>query len=107
MAFVVYKPRLQKTSTAKQQKPMVTLSSSSIVLNKLARQIVNSEKLELAYEEETKRIRICPGNGENSVPLRKTKITSRGFFNEFDITSKGKYEIDNYDVERQTLYVHL
>lgn len=100
MAFEVYKPRGHRVPKL----PMVTLSKNSIVLNKHAREKLHTEKVELAYNGETNIIRIkAAQDGQN---IKKTKVFSRGFFNHFNITTKGKFVAD-YNEQENALYVDL
>jgi len=100
MAFEVYKPRGERVP----KQPMVTISKNSIVLNKHAREKLNSEKVELAYDRETKIIRIkAAQDGQN---IKKTKVFGRGFFNHFNISTKGKFAA-RYDEKENALYVDL
>jgi len=100
MAFEVYKPRGERTPKL----PLVTFSKNSIVLNKHAREKLNSEKIELAYDRETNTVRIkATEDGQN---IKKTKVFSRGFFNHFDISVKGKYPA-KYEEKENALYVNL
>ena len=83
MAFEVYKPRGERVPKL----PLITISKNSIVLNKHAREKLNTEKVELAYDKEKNVIRIkATEDGQN---IKKTKVFSRGFFNHFYITAKG------------------
>ncbi len=100
MAFEVYKPRGERVPKL----PLITISKNSIVLNKHAREKLNTEKVELAYDKERNIIRIkATEDGQN---IKKTKVFSRGFFNHFYITAKGKYQA-TYDEKENTLYVDL
>jgi len=100
IAFEVYKPRGERVPKL----PLVTISKNSIVLNKHAREKLNTEKVELAFNKEKNIIRIkASEDGQN---IKKTKVFGRGFFNHFYITSKGKYQAD-YDEEENALYVDL
>lgn len=87
MAFVVYKPRSEKA----EKSPTVSFSKSSIVLNNVAREKLNSQNVELAYDDETKVVRIrAIDNG--GVQIKKTKIFGKGFFNHFNIHPRGKVQ---------------
>lgn len=100
MAFEVYKPRGERIPKL----PLVTISKNSIVLNKHAREKLNAEKVELAYDRETNTIRIkASDDGQN---IKKTKVFSRGFFNYFKIAAKGKYQAI-YDEKERALFVNL
>jgi hypothetical protein len=100
MAFEIYKPRGERIPKL----PLVTISKNSIVLNKHAREKLNVERVELAYDRETNTIRIkATEEGQN---IKKTKVFSRGFFNHFNIMAKGKYHA-KYDETENSLYVNL
>lgn len=100
MAFEVYKPRGERVPKL----PLITISKNSIVLNKHAREKLNTEKVELAYDIERNTIRIkATLEGQN---IKKTKVFSRGFLNHFYITAKGKYQAE-YDETENALYVDL
>ncbi|MDD3652816.1 MAG: hypothetical protein PHO01_01330 [Desulfotomaculaceae bacterium] len=100
MAFEIYKPRGERVPKL----PMVTLSKNSMVLNKHAREKLNAEKVELAYDSETNVIRIkASEDGQN---IKKTKVFGRGFFNHFEIVAKGKF-FANFDENERALYVDL
>lgn len=100
MAFEVYKPRGEKAEKI----PLVSLSKNSIVLNKISREKLQAENVELAYDRETKTIRIkAVAEGQ---AIRKTKLFARGFFNHFEITEKGKFPAI-YDEEEKALFVKL
>lgn len=100
MPFEIYKPRGERVPKL----PLVTISKNSIVLNKHAREKLSTEKVELAYDKETNTIRIkATDEGQN---IKKTKVFSRGFFNHFNITAKGKFQA-KYDEKENALYLNL
>ncbi len=100
MTFEVYKPRGERVPKL----PLVTISKNSIVLNKHAREKLNTEKVELAYDQETNTIRVkATDDGQN---IKKTKVFSRGFFNHFNIAAKGKFSA-KYDEKENALFVNL
>lgn len=100
MAFEIYKPRGERVPKL----PLVTLSKNSIVLNKHAREKMNTEKVELAYDKDTNTIRIKAT--EDGQSIKKTKVFSRGFFNHFNILTKGKFQAE-YDEIQNALFVDL
>ncbi len=100
MAFEIYKPRGERVPKL----PLVTLSKNSIVLNKHAREKMNTEKVELAYDKDTNTIRIKAT--EDGQSIKKTKVFSRGFFNHFNILNKGKFQAE-YDETQNALFVNL
>jgi hypothetical protein len=85
MAFEVYRPRGEKTEKV----PVVSLSRTSIVLNNVAREKLNSPIIELAYDKDTNTMRIKAT--ERGMTIKKTKVFGKGFFNQFGITKKGKF----------------
>lgn len=104
MVFEVYVPKRRKSKADPQ--PLVKLSKSSIVLDKVSRATLKCDLLELAYNAQSKSIRIRPGTEQTGLPLLKTKLNARGFFKEFNITDTGKY-IAKYDENENALYVQL
>lgn len=88
MAFEVYVPRRGGGRVAGKLKktPALRLSKTSLVLNKPAREALGAESIELAYDPDTKTIRVSP-NG--SIPIKKTKVFAKGFYNAFGISSSG------------------
>jgi hypothetical protein len=104
MPFEVYRPRASKKEGPK---PVVRLSKSSLVLNKVAREKLNMpEYLELAYEKKTRTIRIKPADKSSGIALKKTKVFAKGFFNNFKIKSTGTYDAQ-YEPEKNEIYVKL
>ncbi len=101
MAFEVYKPRREK----QEKVPLVSLSKTSVVLNNVARSKLQTKRIELAYDRDTKTIRIRAVD-EGGMEIRKTKVFGKGFFNQFNITQKGKFEA-KYNPEENALYVTL
>lgn len=100
MAFEVYKPRGERVPKL----PLVTISKNSIVLNKHAREKLEAEKVELAYDKENNTIRIKAS--EEGQGIKKTKVFARGFFNHFGINKKGKFTA-RYDEQENAIYVEL
>jgi hypothetical protein len=100
MAFEVYKPRGEKSEKI----PLVSLSKNSIVLNKTSREKLQAENVELAFDKDTKTIRIKAV--DEGQAIKKTKLFARGFFNHFGINTKGKYPAI-YDQEENALFVKL
>ncbi|MCL6612469.1 MAG: hypothetical protein K6T66_13085 [Peptococcaceae bacterium] len=101
MAFEVYKPRGERMEKA----PVISLSKSSIVLNNVARQKLGKNKIELAFDRDTKTIRIRAVE-EGGLEMRKTKVFGKGFFNYFGINKKGKFEA-KYDPGENALYARI
>ncbi|MCL6477763.1 MAG: hypothetical protein K6T65_05050 [Peptococcaceae bacterium] len=101
MAFEVYRPRGEKQEKA----PIVSLSKTSIVLNNIAREKLGTNRIEMAYDRDTKTIRIRALD-EGGMEIRKTKVFGKGFFNQFNITQKGKFEA-KFNPDERALYVKL
>ncbi len=101
MAFEVYRPRGEKQEKA----PIVSLSKTSIVLNNVAREKLGTNRIELAFDKDTDTIRIKAVE-DGGMEIRKTKVFGKGFFNQFNITKKGKFEASFDPVER-ALYVKI
>lgn len=98
MAFEVYKPRGER----QEKKPVISLSKTSIVFNNVAREILNSNRIELAFDRESNTIRVKAVN-EGGMELKKTKIFGKGFFNQFGIAPKGKFEA-RFEPSEKALY---
>lgn len=100
MAFEIYKPRGELVPKLL----LVTISKNSIVLNKYAREKLNVDKVELAFDPASHVIRIKASNGGQNI--KKTKVFGRGFFNRFGITAKGKFQAE-YDEKENALFVDV
>lgn len=100
MAFEVYKPRGERV----EKFSLVTLSKNSIVLNKHAREKLQAEKVELAYDRESGMLRIKAS--DDGQMIKKTKVFARGFFNHFGINKPGKYTA-KYNADENALYADL
>jgi len=101
MAFEVYKPRGEKAEKA----PMVSFSKSSIVLNKVAREKLGAQYVELAYDNDSKTVRVRAVE-EDGIQIKKTKVFGKGFFKHFGINLKGRYEAV-LDERGKALYVKI
>ncbi|KJS16100.1 MAG: hypothetical protein VR69_10900 [Peptococcaceae bacterium BRH_c4b] len=101
MAFEIYKPRGEKQEKA----PIVSLSKTSVVLNNIAREKLATDRIELAYDRETNNIRVRAVD-EGGMEIRKTKVFGKGFYNQFGITQKGKYEA-KFNPDEKALYIQL
>ncbi|MFA4885325.1 MAG: hypothetical protein WC601_06070 [Desulfotomaculaceae bacterium] len=100
MAFEIYKPRGEKIK----KELIISLSKNSIVLNKHAREKLQAQKIELAYDKDTNTIRIkATDDGQT---LKKTKTFAKGFFNQFGIAKKGKFT-GIYDEIEKALFVDI
>ena len=105
MSFEVYRPREREK---KEKTATVSFSKNSIVLNKVAREKLNASEVELAFDNDSKTVRIKEvRNGDMPrMAIKKTKIYGKGFFKFFDIKPKGKCEtkFENADI---SLYVYI
>ncbi|MFZ5591157.1 MAG: hypothetical protein ACOY81_05040 [Bacillota bacterium] len=98
MAFEVYKPRGERSEKV----PLITLSKTSLVLNSVAREKLGTNRIELAFDRETQTIRVRAVE-EGGMEIKKTKVFGKGFFNQFGITQKGKFEA-RFDPQERALY---
>jgi len=101
LSFEVYRPRGEKQEKA----PIVSLSKTSIVLNNVAREKLTTNRIELAFDPDNKTIRIKAVES-GGMEIRKTKVFGKGFFNQFKITKKGKFEA-KYSPEENSLFVQI
>lgn len=101
MAFEVYKPRLEKAEKA----PIISFSKSSVVLNNVAREKLNSQHVELAYDSEEKVVRIRALD-EGGMQIKKTKVFGKGFFKHFNINPRGKCE-SKFNEKERSFFVHI
>ncbi len=101
MAFEIYKPRGERQEKA----PIVSLSKTSIVLNNIAREKLGTQRIELAYDRASQTIRIR-GVTEGGMEIKKTKVFGKGFFNQFGIDKKGKFEA-LYEESENALYAKV
>lgn len=99
MAFEVYKPHLEKEAT-------VAVSKNHLTLNKKLMGKINTKYVELAYDPDTRNIRIKASNDENGLILNKNKIGAKGFFKHFNINQKGKYSAVYNDSEK-SIFIQL
>ncbi|MFX4262003.1 hypothetical protein ACOBQJ_07355 [Pelotomaculum propionicicum] len=97
MSFEVYKPRFEKEAT-------VAISKNHLTLNKKLVDKFDTEYVELAFDKDTKTIRIKASDSENGLILNKNKIGARGFFKHFNIQQKGKYNAI-YNEDENAVYV--
>jgi hypothetical protein len=101
MTFEVYRPRGER----QEKLPVISLSKTSIVLNNVAREKINSDRIELAYDPKKAIMRI-KGVNEGGIQVKKTKVFGKGFFNQFKIDNRGKYNA-TYEPEENALFVQL
>ncbi len=97
MSFEVYKPRFDKETT-------VAISKNHLTLNKKLVERFDTGHVELAFDRDTKTIRIKASGGENGLILNKNKIGARGFFKHFNIQQKGKYSAV-FDENEKAIFV--
>ncbi len=97
MSFEVYKPRFEKEAT-------VAISKNHLTLNKKLVDKFDTNYVELAFDKDTKTIRIKASDSENGLILNKNKIGARGFFKHFNIVQKGKYNAV-YNENENSVYV--
>ncbi len=90
--YEVYVPRSKKDSKQKDG-PEIRISKQSIVLNKKARNLLQTERLELAYDKSGKTIRIKKAD-EGGLNMKKTKVFAKGFLEHFNIKERGKYKAE-------------
>jgi len=105
VGFEVYRPREREK---KEKTATVSFSKNSIVLNKVARERLNSSEVELAFDNNSKTVRIKEVH-DGDMPrmaIKKTKIYGKGFFKFFDIKPKGKCEAKFEDTDK-SLYVYI
>jgi hypothetical protein len=104
MTFEIYHPRMR---AKEDPKLIVRLSKSSLVLNKVARETLESpEYVELAFDKDTSSICIRPSVKPGGIALTKTKILAKGFFDYFDIHAQGNY-FASYDPGENALLVSI
>ncbi len=101
--FEVYAPRSREAK--KKDIPEIKISKQSIVLNKKARSLVQAERLELAYDKESKTIRL-KRSVEDGINVKKTKVYAKGFLEHFNIQEKGRFTADYKETEN-ALYVKV
>ena len=104
MPFEIYHPRAKQ----RKYKPIIVrLSKLSIVLNKVAREQLNTpEFVELAFNKDTNTIRIKSSTIAGGNALKKTKVLAPGFFKQFEISATGTYFAE-YNQDENAIYVNL
>lgn len=101
MSFEIYKPKGERQEKA----AVVSLSKTSIVMNNVAREKLNTSKIELAFDRDSKTLRIkAVENG--GMEIKKTKVFGKGFFNQFGINKKGKFAAV-FDEKEKALFVQI
>ncbi len=66
---------------------------------------LNAKRVELAFDRESNLMRI-KGVTEGGLEIKKTKMFGKGFYNQFNIIKKGKFEA-RFDSEQKALFVQL
>lgn len=102
--FEVYVARSKENK--KKDVPEIKISKQSIVLNKKARELLQAESLELAYDKEFKTIRVKKAEEHGGLTMKKTKVFAKGFLAHFDIQEKGKFRAD-FKEDENALYAKL
>jgi hypothetical protein len=104
MPFEIYRPRAKAKNSPKS---IVRLSKTTIVLNKVAREQLNTpEYVELAFDKDTNTIRIKPSIIAVGSALKKTKVLAPGFFGQFEISAAGTYFAE-HNQDENALFVNL
>ena len=96
--FEVYAPRSKREDKQKDG-PEIKISKQSIVLNSKARTLLPAESLELAYDRDSKTIRIRKAE-EGGLNIKKTKVFAKGFLEHFDIRERGKFKAEFKEDEK-------
>jgi len=96
MGFEAYAPHQELGKTTEvvpndRNFPAIRLSRHSLTINKWAREFFCAANVELAFDPETKTIRIGPGG---TFTLKNSRIYARGFFKAFGITSVGLFPVE-------------
>jgi hypothetical protein len=101
--FEIYVPRSREAK--KKDLPEIKISKQSIVMNKKARNLIQADRLELAYDTDGKTLRIKRAE-EDGINLKKTKVYAKGFLEHFNIQEKGRF-LDDYKEDDEALYVKV
>jgi flagellar hook protein FlgE len=101
--FEIYVPRSREAK--KKDLPEIKISKQSIVMNKKARNLIQADRLELAYDTDGKTLRIKRAE-EDGINLKKTKVYAKGFLEHFNIQEKGRFLAD-YKEDDEALYVKV
>ncbi|GAB6181700.1 hypothetical protein JCM14036_30190 [Desulfotomaculum defluvii] len=97
MAFEVYYPRSEN---------YVSVSKNHITLNRNLAAKLNVDHIELAYDRDTKVIRITASSPDSGLILNKTRIGAKGFLQYFGIDNKGKFPA-TYSEDENSIYIQL
>jgi hypothetical protein len=101
--FEIYVPRSREPK--KKDLPEIKISKQSIVMNKKARNLIQADRLELAYDTDGKTLRIKRAE-EDGINMKKTKVYAKGFLEHFNIQEKGRFMADYKEAE-EALYVKV
>lgn len=97
MGFEVYKPRIKNTN-------LIALTKNHIILKPDILEKLNTNSVELAYDRNTRVIRIRPADlEEDGFVINNNKIGARGFYKFFDIGIKGKFPFKMDDSDNAVL----
>jgi len=91
LAFQTYVPRRRGESTSKRDFPAIRLSKNSLIINKWAREVFRAANIELAFDPETKTIRLGPGG---TIMVRNSRVNARDFFKAFGINATGWFPVE-------------
>jgi len=101
--FEIYVPRSREAK--KKDMPEIKISKQSIVMNKKARNLIQADRLELAYDTDGKTLRIKRAE-EEGINMKKTKVYAKGFLEHFNIQEKGRF-LAAYKEDEEALYVKV
>jgi flagellar hook protein FlgE len=101
--FEIYTPRSREAK--KKDMPEIKISKQSIVMNKKARNLIQADRLELAYDTDGKTIRIKKAE-EDGINMKKTKVYAKGFLEHFNIEEKGRFSAE-FKEDEEALYVKV
>ncbi len=97
MTFEVYYPRSEN---------YVSVSKNHITLNRNLVAKLNADHVELAFDRDSKVIRITVASPDSGLILNKTRIGAKGFLQYFGIDKKGKFPA-TYNETEKSIYIQL
>ncbi|MCL5780299.1 hypothetical protein P378_06965 [Desulforamulus profundi] len=97
MTFEVYYPRSEN---------YVSVSKNHITLNRNLVAKLNADHVELAFDRDSKVIRITAASPDSGLILNKTRIGAKGFLQYFGIDKKGKFPA-TYNETEKSIYIQL
>lgn len=97
LPFEVYYPRSEN---------YVSVSKNHITLNRNLAAKISSDHVELAYDRDTKVIRVNFSSPDSGLIMNKTRIGAKGFLQYFGIESKGKFPA-TYHEDEKSIYIQL